>query len=163
MRFEARESKYGCQASKVYWKKDKEAIVRITEKAFVYLQEYLTARQALDGATGKKLQHLPLFARHDRAVGKRIERISTVTGWKIIDDWLERTKKAGHLKNLSSPITPHTLRHYFVTMVYTATGDLKIAQELARHDSTATTERYTHLISPKLDRAHKLAFDELER
>ena len=143
-------------------KKDKEAIVRITEKAFVYLQEYLAPRQALDGATGRKLQHLPLFARHDRAVGKRIEPISTVTGWKIVENWLERAKKAGHLKNLSSPITPHTLRHYFVTMVYMATGDLKIAQELARHDSTATTERYTHLMSPRLDRAHKLAFDELE-
>jgi integrase/recombinase XerC len=143
-------------------KKDKEAIVRITEKAFVYLQEYLAARQRFDGATGRKLQHLPLFARHDRAVGKKIERISTVTGWKIIEDWLDRARNAGFLKNLSSPITPHTLRHYFVTMVYLATGDLKIAQELARHDSTATTERYTHLISPRLDRAHKLAFNELE-
>jgi integrase/recombinase XerC len=143
-------------------KKDKEAIVRITEKAFVYLQEYLATRQALDGATGRKLQHLPLFARHDRAVGNRIEPISTVTGWKIVEDWLDRARKAGYLKNLSSPITPHTLRHYFVTMVYLATGDLKIAQELARHDSTATTERYTHLISPRLDQAHKLAFDELK-
>ncbi len=28
-------------------------------------------------------------------------------------------------------------------MAYWATDDLKIAQELARHDSTATTERYT--------------------
>jgi len=143
-------------------KKDKEAIVRVTEKAFVYLQEYLAVRQTMDGATGRKLQHLPLFARHDRAIGKKIERISTVTGWKIVEDWLDRAKQAGYLKNLSSPITPHTLRHYFVTMVYMATGDIKIAQELARHNSIATTEGYTHLMSPRLDRAHKLAFDELE-
>lgn len=143
-------------------KNDKEAIVRITEKAFVYLKEYLASRQKLDRATGRELKHLPLFARHDRAVGKRIEPISTVTGWKIVEDWLGRAKEAGYLKNLYSPITPHTLRHYFVTMVYLATGDLKIAQELARHDSTATTERYTHLIAPHLDRAHKLTFQEVE-
>jgi integrase/recombinase XerC len=144
-------------------KKDKEAIVRVTEKAFTYLKEYLASRQTLDGATGRELQNLALFARHDRAVGKKIKPISTVTGWKIVEDWLERARKAGLLENLYSPITPHTLRHYFVTMVYMAAGDLKIAQELARHDSTATTERYTHLISPRLDQAHKLAFDKLER
>jgi integrase/recombinase XerC len=143
-------------------KKDKEAIVRVTEKAFAYLKEYLASRQTLDGSTGRELQKLPLFARHDRAAGKKIKPISTVTGWKIVEDWLERAKKAGHLETLYSPITPHTLRHYFVTKVYMATGDLKIAQELARHDSTATTERYTHLISPRLDQAHRLAFEELE-
>ncbi len=38
-------------------------------------------------------------------------------------------------------------------MVYEATGELKLAQELARHESTETTERYTHLINPKLDEA----------
>ena len=57
------------------------------------------------------------------------------------------------------PITPHSLRHYFVTMVYEATGDLKLAQELARHESTETTERYTHLINPKLDEAYRLTFE----
>ena len=53
----------------------------------------------------------------------------------------------------------HSPRHYFVTMVYEATDDLKLAQELARHESTETTERYTHLINPKLDEAYRFTFE----
>ncbi len=44
-------------------------------------------------------------------------------------------------------------------MVYEATGDLKLAQESARNESTETTERYTHLISPKLAEAYRLTFE----
>ena len=85
-------------------KKDKEAIVRITEKAFVYLKEYLANRQKLDRATGRELKHLPLFARHDRAVGKKIEPISTVTGWKFVEDWLGRSQES---RALEKPLLPH--------------------------------------------------------
>ena len=46
------------------------------------------------------------------------------------------------MMDITSPIAPHSLRHYFVTIVYEAAGDLKLAQELARHESTETTERY---------------------
>ena len=63
------------------------------------------------------------------------------------------------LGDLASPITPHSLRHYSVTMVYEATSDLKLAQELARHESKETTERYTHLINTKLDEAYRLTFE----
>ena len=66
----------------------------------------------------------------------------------------------------SCRIDGHPLPHHtplpktlFVTMVYEATSDLKLAQELARHESTETTERYTHLIKPKLDEAYRLTFE----
>ncbi|HXQ34570.1 MAG TPA: tyrosine-type recombinase/integrase, partial [Anaerolineales bacterium] len=39
----------------------------------------------------------------------------------------------------------HDLRHYFVTMTYLAKGNLKLSQELARHESINTTNRYAHL------------------
>lgn len=81
--------------------------------------------------------------------------ITTTTGREIIEKWVQ----AAGLEDLTSPITPHSLRHYFVTMVYEATGDLKLAQELARHESTNTTERYTHLLNPKLDEAYRLTFE----
>lgn len=141
--------------ARIIGKKDKEAIVRLSTKSLQYLREYLATRQDLDGASGKALQALPLFARHDLGAGKRISAITTTTGRAIIEKWVE---SAG-LVDLTSPITPHSLRHYFVTMVYEATGDLKLAQELARHESTETTERYTHLINPKLDEAYRLTFE----
>ncbi len=72
---------------------------------------------------------------------------------------IEKRVEVAGLVDLTSPITPHSLRHYFVIMVYEATGDLKLAQELARHESTETTERYTHLLNPKLDEAYRLTFE----
>lgn len=141
--------------ARIIGKKDKEAIVRLSTKSLQYLREYLAARQDLDGTSGKALQALPLFTRHDLGAGKRISAITTTTGRAIIGKWVE----VAGLVDLTSPITPHSLRHYFVTMVYEATGDLKLAQELARHESTETTERYTHLINPKLDEAYRLTFE----
>ncbi len=146
---------WAANQARIIGKRDKEAVVRLSTRSLQYLREYLAARQDLDGASGKALQALPLFARHDLGAGKRISAITTTTGRAIIEKWVET---AG-LVDLTSPITPHSLRHYFVTMVYEATGDLKLAQELARHESTETTERYTHLINPKLDEAYRRTFE----
>lgn len=41
-------------------------------------------------------------------------------------------------------ITPHQFRHYFVTEIWRESGDLVLAQELARHDNIATTQGYVH-------------------
>ena len=41
-------------------------------------------------------------------------------------------------------ITPHQFRHYFVTQIWRESGDLKLAQDLARHDNIATTQGYVH-------------------
>lgn len=146
---------WAANQARLIGKKDKEAIVRLSTRSLSYLREYLAIRQDLDGASGKALQALPLFARHDLGAGKKISAITTTTGRAIIEKWVE----VAGLVDLTSPITPHSLRHYFVTMVYEATGDLKLAQELARHESTETTERYTHLINPKLDEAYRLTFE----
>jgi len=146
---------WAANQARLIGKKDKEAIVRLSMKSLSYLREYLAIRQDLDGTSGKALQALPLFARHDLGAGKKVSAITTTTGRAIIAEWV---KSAG-LLDLTSPITPHSLRHYFVTMVYEATGDLKLAQELARHESTETTERYTHLINPKLDEAYRRTFE----
>jgi len=93
---------------------------------------------------------------YSQAKLRKISAITTTTGREIIEKWVE----VAGLVDLTSPITSHFLRHYFVTMVYEATGDLKLAQELARHESTETTERYTHLINPKLDEAYRLTFED---
>lgn len=54
----------------------------------------------------------------------KLRKISAITtGREIIEKWVE----VAGLVDLNSPITSHSLRHYFVTMVYEATGDLKLA------------------------------------
>jgi site-specific recombinase XerD len=56
-------------------------------------------------------------------------------------------------------ITPHSFRHYFVTIVLRASGNLKVAQGLARHSSISTTSLYAHLADEELDKVYWETFE----
>jgi integrase len=144
-------------------KGDKQAVVRFSSRAMHALKEYLVLRAALDGASGRPLPSLPLFARHDKGAGKKVKPITTTTGRNIV---AERVRQA--LGNYASPsispglaihITPHSFRHYFVTTVLRASGNLKLAQELARHASIQVTQRYAHLSDDELDKGYHEIFE----
>lgn len=47
----------------------------------------------------------------------------------------------------------HALRHTFVSNVYAATRDLRVAQQLARHAKAETTEIYAHVGDERLEQA----------
>ncbi len=123
----------------VIGKGDKQAVVRFSSRSLTAVKDYLDARAKLDGASGKPLTSLPVFARHDKKAGKRILKVSSNGMWQSIK---QRIKAAGVPPE---SIRLHDFRHYFVTVVYMATGDLKAAQELARHADAKTTSLYAHL------------------
>ena len=131
-------------------KGNREAVVRFSSRALRALKDYLAQRAPKDGATGKSLGATAVFARHDKGVGKRIESISTTTGRQIVKD---RVREAVG-KEAVGTITPHSFRHYFVTTVLQASGNLKLAQELARHKNIAVTQRYSHLSDDELDKEY---------
>ena len=137
-------------------KGDKQAVVRFSRRCQAALKDYLTARAVLDGNSGKALSALPLFSRHDKGAGKKVKPITTTTGRNIV---AERV-----LQSLGSDavgrITPHSFRHYFVTRVLQATGNLKMAQELARHSNIAVTQRYAHLNDDELDQGYREVFED---
>jgi integrase/recombinase XerC len=108
-------------------KGDKQAIIRFSSRSMNAMKIYLSARSSLDGASGKPLTSLPLFSRHDKGAGKKVKPITTATGRNIVD---ERVRQALG-DSAEGKITPHSFRHYFVTTVLRATGNLKLAQELA--------------------------------
>ncbi len=120
------------------------------------MRDYLQARAELDGAGGKALAALPIFARHDKAVGKKTKPISTTTGRAIVRDRVRECLG----EDAVGTITPHSFRHYFVTTILGSTGNLKLAQVLARHTNIAVTQRYSHLADDELDQKYQEIFDD---
>ena len=137
-------------------KGDKQAVVRFSNRSLNALKSYLSTRAALDGASGHPLPSLPLFARHDKGTGKKIKPITTTTGRNIVS---ERVRQALG-DEAEGRITPHSFRHYFVTTVLRASGNLKLAQELARHASIQVTQRYAHLSNDELDKGYHDIFEK---
>ena len=137
-------------------KGDKQAVVRFSSRSLGTLKDYLAARAMLDGNSGHPLPSLPLFARHDKGAGKKIKPITTTTGRNIVS---ERVHQALGEQD-SGQITPHSFRHYFVTTVLRASGNLKLAQELARHASIQVTQRYAHLSDNELDQGYHEIFEK---
>lgn len=140
----------------VLGKGDKEAVVRFSERSLDKLRAYLDARAELDSSQRKPLRSLRLFARHDRGAGKRVLGISERTAEYIVENWV--VSALG--EKARGTITPHSFRHYFVTMVLRGSGgNLRLAQELARHETVTTTQRYTHLSDDELDRGYHEIFN----
>jgi len=141
----------------VIGKGNRQAVVRFSNRSLKALRSYLNARKELDGRSGKPLASLPVFSRHDRGAGKKIIIITTTTGRNIIS---QRVKE-GIGSQVTEEITPHSFRHYFVTTILHATqGNIKLAQELARHKNIAITQRYAHLSDGELDRGYWDIFDQ---
>lgn len=140
-------------------KGDQQALVRFSRRSLSALREYLNARGTLDGASGKPLTSLPLFARHDKGAGKKIKPITTTTGRNIVT---QRVAEALG-KEAVGTVTPHSFRHYFVTTVlHGSNGNLKLAQELARHKNISVTQRYAHLSDSELDQGYWEIFEVAE-
>ena len=137
-------------------KGDKQAVIRFSGRAMRALKDYLGARQKLDGGSRRPLPSLPLFARHDKGAGEKVKPISTATGRNIVKDVVRNVLGEESV----GKITPHSFRHYFVTTVLRASGNLKMAQELARHSNIAVTQRYAHLSDDELDRGYHEIFNE---
>jgi site-specific recombinase XerD len=137
-------------------KGDQQAVVRFSTRAIHLLKHYLSQRAELDGISGRPLPSLPLFARHDKGAGKKVKPMSTATGRNIIKQRV--TEVLGD--EARGAITPHSFRHYFVTNVLRGSGgNLKLAQELARHKNIQVTQRYAHLSDDEVDERYYEIFD----
>lgn len=77
-----------------------------------------------------------LFRRHDGKPGPNAP-------------WLVSQRSNEYLHSVGIPDTLHSLRHWFGTNSYRASGrDLRLTQELMRHQSPITTAQYTY-VDPK--------------
>jgi site-specific recombinase XerD len=127
----------------VIGKGNKQALVEFSNRVKEAIQEYLRAREH----TAKSL---PLFIRHSKKAGDHIRQVTAGDMWHAIK---QRAKEAGVDP---ATIRVHDFRHYFVTVVLATSGNLKLAQELARHERIETTGRYAHLLNNS-----RQAYDEI--
>ncbi len=134
-------------------KGDKQAVIRFSNRSIEALKLYLHARSSVEPNSRTPLGSQPLFARHDIRASKKIRPITAGGMWKAIKS---RIEDAGVER---SAVRIHDFRHYFVTMTYLAKGNLKLSQELARHESITTTNRYAHFGS-EADEAYDEIFNK---
>ena len=127
-------------------KGDKQAVIRFSNRSIQAMREYHTACASIEPNTRIPLRSQPVFLRHDIRASKKIKPISASGMWTAIKGDPKqaikgRIEAAGVDRSL---VRIHDFRHYFVTMTYLAKRDIKLSQELARHSSIDTTNRYTH-------------------
>lgn len=133
-------------------KRNKTAVVRFSKRSLAAIDDYLKARAKMDGGSGKFLDTLPLLAQHGRI--NKTKQIKANGLWKAI---MRRAEEVGIPPKT---IRVHDFRHYFVTMILVVTGDMKLAKDLARHESVTTTQRYAHYADTKLDKSYDEIFNK---
>jgi integrase len=120
------------------------------------IKDYLSLRESLDLKTGQAVPSLPLFARHDKGAGKKIRPITTTTIRRIVGERVDQILGT----EAAVTITPHTFMHYFVTTILRATGNLKLAQLLARHSNIQVTQKYAHMGDDEIDKGYYEIFEK---
>jgi integrase/recombinase XerC len=132
---------------RVYGKGRKERLVPIGNKALAAIRTYRArlVREASAGGSGMTpAENEALF------LNKNYGRLSTRSIARIL-------QKAADASGLSTPVSPHVLRHSFATHMLDAGADLKAVQEILGHKSLSTTQKYTHVSIDRLMKAYDKA------
>ena len=123
----------------VMGKGSKERIVPIGEYAQEYLQKYFNeARLSLS----KNFKEKAVF------ISKHAKRITRQSFW-------HRIKNYAFIADISTDISPHTLRHAFATHLLNHGADLRSVQLLLGHSNVSTTTIYTHISQNRLQEIYQ--------
>ena len=127
---------------RIFGKGNKERLVPFGEEASRWVRRYLAEARPL--LLGQK-QSSELFVTHRGA--RPGSGMSRVMFWMIV-------KKYALLAGITSPLSPHTLRHAFATHLLNHGADLRSVQLLLGHADISTTTIYTHIASERLNAIH---------
>ena len=116
----------------------KTRLVPFGEHALAWLNRYLAeARAQILG--GQRSDELFVTARG--------EGMTRQMFWVVV-------KKNAALAGITSPLSPHTLRHAFATHLLNHGADLRVVQLLLGHADLSTTQIYTHVARERLKVIH---------
>lgn len=121
--------------------KNRERIIPLGKFAIHTIDHYM--RQGRP-AFIKMEDEFALFLNHH---GKRLSRQGF---WKLIKKYAEKA-------NISTDITPHTLRHSFAAHLLENGADLRSVQEMLGHADISTTQIYAHVTRSKLREVYSKA------
>jgi integrase/recombinase XerD len=119
-------------------KGNKERLVPFGQMAGQWLQRYVGQGRASILA-GLQSEDLFVTARGSRAG----EAMTRAMFWQLV-------KKYAQLAGITSPLSPHTLRHAFATHLLNHGADLRAVQMLLGHADISTTTIYTHVARERL-------------
>ncbi|WP_024859107.1 tyrosine-type recombinase/integrase [Ruminococcus albus] len=126
----------------------KERIITLNNNCLDAIEKYLPYRKNYEMAQNEKA--LFLSSRKNRLSRRRVQKI------------IEECIMAAGLKNTG--VTTHKLRHTAATLMYNNNGgDILAVKEILGHESTATTEIYTHLGSEKMKNTMDVMEDLLKK
>lgn len=94
--------------------KDSQRIVlRITPRLQDALCSYLNERLLLDNNSRKKFDDLPLFARHDKGVGKKIEGITSASIRNVVNHYVGEALGVEYI----GKITARSFKNYYILSI----------------------------------------------
>ena len=123
---------------RVLGKGNKERLVPFGEVARLWIERYL-ANARPEILAGQQTQDL--FVTH---LGAGMTRVMF---WMIV-------KKHAFTAHITTPLSPHTLRHAFATHLLNHGADLRAVQLLLGHADISTTTIYTHVARERLKTIH---------
>ena len=124
---------------RVIGKGNKERLVPFGEVARIWINRYLAEARP---------QILEQQQTQDLFVTHRGEGMTRVMFWYTV-------KKHALTAHITSPLSPHTLRHAFATHLLNHGADLRTVQLLLGHADISTTTIYTHVARERLKIIHK--------
>jgi len=127
---------------RIMGKGSKERLVPFGQEAGVWLERYMqSARPEMLGVR----QTEDLFV--SSSGPKPGTAISRVMFWNIV-------KRYAQQGGITTPLSPHTLRHAFATHLLNHGADLRSVQMLLGHADISTTTIYTHIARERLKSLH---------
>jgi len=128
---------------RIWGKGNKERLVPVGEAALSWLSKYLgQGRDELFPArdAGSNPASHVFLSRRGTAMTRQ-------AFWYII-------KKHALAADISTRISPHTLRHAFATHLVNHDADLRVVQLLLGHSDLSTTQIYTHVARERIKELH---------